>query len=720
MLYYNGMLAWQLPAFIATLPLLLHLALFLFLAGLVVLLWGLDRTIALMLFISTSALGGFYSIAFLLPVWYTSCPSAVPLLDQLSRSRYALRRDIRHIIMRLTSRDFMDSDSMVYLVRSGGAAMTSALKSAISHAQRHMHISRYWHRLKHEILPSPEMLKSMILEQNAPELDAAAIQWTVRECSMPDPIIVACQAAGTLHPASRTAHILRDHGDTLDTMARLMQMEYNRPPHSPDEAQQSAAGVARCLRAYAVLCPEGEDVVLGHVSPWMRGISSYELPILSACLPERMGDDYPGDSALLPSRSGRWEQQSHPSLSLGHVQHLTSTGLQMLRWRAVPLTSRLAIISRLDLTLLMDADFAHLVRTTLPHAICYTHEDHDKCSSACALDMFCAFMLRPSSHGLSHTDEPIVVTILRSLVTTYSYPNSPIPRGHFPNIWEFAASGHIFSASWTGNELAGFSEFLYGILDSHPSAPSQAQCRLIMSALRCILEAAFDLQDASAGQNESSFAAARIGPTLDAVTVAFCISATDIHPRAPWIEADQPCPDTETTLAALVSSGPITLLSTEHRSRSLWTRLCARSWRHHVLYAMTTLPGMLSREHSSGMELIVTISAHLCQYRRHGTPWVNELVKEFFAFDWSLEVLRMTLHVPRPDTKQKLEAIIQHCAELRPGWWTSLRLTVEQLADDTDNVTLKERVREFDKLLIAKRLRQCSKCTPRRDQSLVL
>ncbi|KAF7358516.1 hypothetical protein MVEN_00902500 [Mycena venus] len=67
LVYNNGLDTWKLPAFISTMPLILHVSLFLFLGGLIVFLWGLDKTIANIILGLTSLVLVFYVVSFMLP-----------------------------------------------------------------------------------------------------------------------------------------------------------------------------------------------------------------------------------------------------------------------------------------------------------------------------------------------------------------------------------------------------------------------------------------------------------------------------------------------------------------------------------------------------------------------------------------------------------------------------------------------------------------------------
>ena len=70
---YDSLLKWQVPEIIAALPILLQLALMLFLVGLVVLLWQLHPSVALAASILTGLLVTFVLATTLLPILYSDC-----------------------------------------------------------------------------------------------------------------------------------------------------------------------------------------------------------------------------------------------------------------------------------------------------------------------------------------------------------------------------------------------------------------------------------------------------------------------------------------------------------------------------------------------------------------------------------------------------------------------------------------------------------------------
>ncbi|KAJ7691282.1 hypothetical protein B0H17DRAFT_564794 [Mycena rosella] len=80
---YMHLQAWHVPGIINALPLLLHVALLLFFAGLVVLLWSVDLAITLVTWVIVAFAYILYFASIALPLFYAECPYQHPITDQL-------------------------------------------------------------------------------------------------------------------------------------------------------------------------------------------------------------------------------------------------------------------------------------------------------------------------------------------------------------------------------------------------------------------------------------------------------------------------------------------------------------------------------------------------------------------------------------------------------------------------------------------------------------
>ena len=91
---YMRLASWHVLAFINALPLLLHVALLLFFAGILVLMWSLDLAITIATWIIVAFAYTFYFASIWVPMLYPDCPYEHPISDHLRRwiSRLRIRK----------------------------------------------------------------------------------------------------------------------------------------------------------------------------------------------------------------------------------------------------------------------------------------------------------------------------------------------------------------------------------------------------------------------------------------------------------------------------------------------------------------------------------------------------------------------------------------------------------------------------------------------------
>ncbi|KZW00453.1 hypothetical protein EXIGLDRAFT_604408 [Exidia glandulosa HHB12029] len=82
-LYSQALRAWPVAEVVSFLPVLLHLSLFLFFAGVVAFLWSLDQAIGIWIIVLGFSLVIFYVACTLIPLWIPECPTSTPLVTQL-------------------------------------------------------------------------------------------------------------------------------------------------------------------------------------------------------------------------------------------------------------------------------------------------------------------------------------------------------------------------------------------------------------------------------------------------------------------------------------------------------------------------------------------------------------------------------------------------------------------------------------------------------------
>lgn len=218
-LYYRGLMRWRLPALISTLPLLLHVAVFLFAAGLVLLFITLDAAIAYVLLALTAALFCFYVTSILLAAKQLDCPFSTPLLDELrilahsfngrrwtaSFTRLQAGCRLRRIIHVASLRSLATTSvqRLAVAVCSTVETATRSIPRFFLHAIRMLNGSAPGESLPLDgdwtLQRSEETVIEKLCESG---WDAVALQWMLRECSDPDVHAVASMAPAALHPST--------------------------------------------------------------------------------------------------------------------------------------------------------------------------------------------------------------------------------------------------------------------------------------------------------------------------------------------------------------------------------------------------------------------------------------------------------------------------------------------------------------------------------------
>jgi len=157
--YRAGLETWRVGAFISGLSFLLHVALLLFLIGLVGMLFELDLVIFSVVLGLASIVVLIYSAATFLPLWYGTCPSYTPLLGQVWQTFFALRRALSALLLQLRLYTWT-----LYFLGTDRPAYESAL----------------------------------VLENRAEEKDVNILSWMVTNLQQAEDISVALQAIGSV------------------------------------------------------------------------------------------------------------------------------------------------------------------------------------------------------------------------------------------------------------------------------------------------------------------------------------------------------------------------------------------------------------------------------------------------------------------------------------------------------------------------------------------
>lgn len=194
--YSQALHTWPVAELVALLPIMLHLSLFLFFAGIIAFLWTLDMAIGILVIALGSLLAVFYLGCTLIPVWIPQCPTSTPLVHQVRRlvlsvELLALRACSAALPLASRVRDRIVPQ---FLIRQRQSEPATSLKEAIEQltARRHE---------RNQIAEQMQKRKE--------ELSISALRWVIFEVSDSDAVAVGIQSLGALHPSSAIAEGLR-------------------------------------------------------------------------------------------------------------------------------------------------------------------------------------------------------------------------------------------------------------------------------------------------------------------------------------------------------------------------------------------------------------------------------------------------------------------------------------------------------------------------------
>ncbi|KAF8204504.1 hypothetical protein K438DRAFT_563981 [Mycena galopus ATCC 62051] len=244
--YNNGLDTWKLPAFISTLPLILHVSLFLFLAGLVVFLWDLDRVIAYIILGLTLLVLVFYVVAFMLPLWKGDCPTATPLLRQIHSAWTGGKQWFTSVNLRLLR--------------------WSIFRRKLRHPLSRSHATLF-------PVSEPAFHENRLIATNGPSFDITALKWMITSLPVEDEVIIALDAIAGLDITNIVYYNLRSPEILSAVSSHFSALSATGQRVDP-------AAAARCLRTMYFL-----DAVRYSADPTLErwvSIQTHDLHILSA------------------------------------------------------------------------------------------------------------------------------------------------------------------------------------------------------------------------------------------------------------------------------------------------------------------------------------------------------------------------------------------------------------------------------------------------------
>ncbi|KZV91415.1 hypothetical protein EXIGLDRAFT_769951 [Exidia glandulosa HHB12029] len=698
-LYYEGLLRWHIPGLISMLPILLHISLFGFLAGLVLFVWNLDRLIGLGLLSLTSVLLGFYIFCFVTPIWSIDSPSMSPLLEQLMSTRVHqdilrwLAGMIEALLFRTLDRNgvrFIDDED------AGNKVLLPSVAARVSLAVRRLaaallvargrvwfavqdlwnirfaffYISYIYPPIGHYIFRTPEKsAEQRELDRRASELDAATISWLVGSASNHDTVRVALQATGSLHPASRGSALLREDpivkrkaGDLIWTTSGTQ---------DGLATSNSPADIARLLRVALSQRPLQLDQH-GLYYRWDEtAVCDYDLYLMSQILtwytPASLRGATTTSGSYFPSLSApRGPSDKSP--------YLHSTVLLLLGLRSIPLEIQLELIDFLDFSVITDEDAGHVTAALMPHAVRNGHTHTLACKRDCLVDILSDIALasasptpQSSSPRIHSTSLALIRRLLRLQKDTFragmNWPSTASAQCCIglvvPNFLDLLSSG-LYNGS-TQLEWYAAALFLSSALEYYGSTrTSPLRCEQLLRIVSTAL--------CSIPPNELGVIVVPYYPLLEICSVVCAL----YHPRSLYIyRADRLLSLYRTQLQVAhdtcsLSDGLLPLLIPSHdgTTPSVWSVI------------VPSRQETKETTHTTALSLVLAIQ--LCSGARRGLLGISSLIDEFFAYDWGLDALRGDMTGVVSDSEAvMLHLLVQHCIELRPGWWETVRARVD-------------------------------------------
>ncbi|KZV87673.1 hypothetical protein EXIGLDRAFT_839778 [Exidia glandulosa HHB12029] len=240
-LYSGALRRWRVDGIISSLPAALHLSLFLFLTGLVLLILPLDAVIAYALIAIILPVGGLYICGLLIPLWNVACPFRTPLTTQILDIWCAAHERLMNVAARCTTH-----------------ILTTYLRSSFPLAKYVQRILEFADlRARQELMArtSPSTWADSLAESRAPDLTAGALSLLLAS-SNEQVASLAVQAIGSIGPTSQTISYLMQGDAQYDLLARLSKIFHELgsssfDPHYNDH--MAMLDYARFLKSTLVL-----------------------------------------------------------------------------------------------------------------------------------------------------------------------------------------------------------------------------------------------------------------------------------------------------------------------------------------------------------------------------------------------------------------------------------------------------------------------------------
>lgn len=128
---YDNLNKWHVPEILAFLPILLNVALLIFVIGLIFLLWSLDENCAIILIVMTSVTSLIYIGSMTLPIFVTACPYKTPLTHAFSTIRQFRKRALLDMEKKEVARNGRELDKRILDWTARNAAVAKLMSERL-------------------------------------------------------------------------------------------------------------------------------------------------------------------------------------------------------------------------------------------------------------------------------------------------------------------------------------------------------------------------------------------------------------------------------------------------------------------------------------------------------------------------------------------------------------------------------------------------------------
>ncbi|KZV98545.1 hypothetical protein EXIGLDRAFT_700782 [Exidia glandulosa HHB12029] len=361
--YLRGMTqTWPMDGFITyLLPFMLHIALFLFLAGLSLFLWSVDDIVSRIVLALTAFIIAFYVACTLLPLWCPDAPTSTPLLKQLLAVVHTVPTSLLHMSIAFCKflEKFETPNSSSAQSLPSPAQTPSPAAYSLVQGQRN--------RLEGTLVRLQKTKDPSVVRPESPDERnrrlSDVLTWLIVSCTNENAVMIGFQGVGALDIDSEVIPRLRE---ATVGMSALAHFGSNKTPSTLD--------AIRAIRSELVLGRgswQSTEIVLNVPAPMLTALTDTHYPT-AILLRSALGGHICSFDRLIQYVD--WTSEYH-------VSSLASTSRLLLRCKGTLHFDVLTeLLPFLDYTTLSLQDYDRILSLCPDHTDTITHGDAaDRC-----------------------------------------------------------------------------------------------------------------------------------------------------------------------------------------------------------------------------------------------------------------------------------------------------------------------------------------------------